>query len=106
MENTEAYQQILDWATRAHLKNALPVDGANERAYQLASFIAEVRLKNRPLPLEPNSAAVEILVKDIEAAKFEAMIMQAMQFQIAAAENQPYFGCHRTADTKPPHKTS
>ena len=117
MNSDKAYESIQRWAAKLnrHLKNA---DSPKERVYEIAEVVADIRLSKLSCPLEPSRLALRVLVLDYLRAHpdkdpgnseefrigsaFEALILAVAQKKIEASEQQPYFGCHRTPDTKPP----
>ena len=112
MESAVAYEEIQKWAATLKLSLKNTPDPA-ARVAELAQAIAAVRLSPYPNPPEPRPEAVQALMRDYLGEKtadlerigtvLETLVQTDSQKKVAALENQPYFGCHRTADTKPPH---
>ncbi|MBI3252610.1 MAG: hypothetical protein HYZ52_04780 [Candidatus Omnitrophica bacterium] len=98
MEKVSAYGAIKHWAARLKITLKDTTDPL-ERIDQLAEAVAVLRLKPMDLPEEPDREAVRNLLLEY----LEARVQRAAAEKIVSLENQPYFGCHRTADTKPPH---
>ena len=117
MNSDQAYKSIQSWAIKLNrrLKDA---ESPSERAYALAEIIADIRLSNLSDPEEPSRGAVQILVLDYLHAHpeknsngseehrigsaLESLILEIAKRKIESSENQPYFGCHRTTNTRPP----
>ena len=89
------------------------------RVMELAHAVASLRLSKLDTPSEPDYEAVRALILDYFAfdksqdpggedetrrigTALEFLITAAAQKKISAVENQPYFGCHRTPDSRPP----
>ena len=98
MQNSSAYDAIKIWASKLKIDLKDTSDPA-ERLTQLAHAVAALRLKQMDSPPEPDSKAVQELLWSF----FESRVQEAAATQVAARENQPYFGCHRTPDSRPPH---
>lgn len=90
------------------------------RVMELADVIARLRLSKIDAPSEPDPEAIRILFLDYFASNqgqdsgkgdekerigsvLESLVNEAARKRVLASENQPYFGCHRTSDSKPPH---
>ncbi|MBI3315821.1 MAG: hypothetical protein HYZ87_02465 [Candidatus Omnitrophica bacterium] len=119
MESKVAYEEIRRWAAKLKLPLKETTDPAS-RVQELAGAIAALRLSSYPDPPEPCPQAVEALLRDYFVEKgegsgggkgatlehmgkaLENFVCAAAEKKVAALENQPYFGCHRTADSKPP----
>ena len=117
MNSSRAYESIQQWAEK--LKRRLKdTDSPTERAYEIARAVADIRLSNLSYPPEPSRRALRILMldylqshpdedpggsEDIRiGSTLESLILAVAQEKIEASEHEPYFGCHRTKDTRPP----
>ena len=118
MNSAAAYSQIKKWAAGFKLTINDAEDPAT-RVMELANAVAHLRLSKWDMPSEPDYGAVRTLMLDYfvfdksqdpggedEAKRIgtalESLITAAAQKKVLASENQPYFGCHRTADSRPP----
>ena len=97
MESTAAYDAIKKWAASLRLNVKDAADPAS-RVRELSEAIATLRLSQLPAPPDPDFEAVRVLMLDY----LESLVQSGMEKKLTALENQPYFGCHRTADSKPP----
>ncbi len=118
MNSMVAYAQIKKWAAGFKL-TINDVEDPVSRVMELANAVAYLRLSKLDTPPEPDYEAVRALMLDYFAfdkshdpgggdevrriaAALEFLITTAAQKKISAVENQPYFGCHRTSDSRPP----
>lgn len=119
MESDAAYEAIKQWARGFRLVVQDTADPIG-RVQELALAAAALRLS--PIfsdPQGPDFEAVRALMRDYFAANksndpggsdererigtaLETLVQAAVQQKVAALENRPYFGCHRTADSRPP----
>lgn len=118
MDKKTAYSVIQQWA-KQHEMTLLDDSDAIGRATELARAIAHLRLSKIDSPAEPDYEAVRTLVLDYLASDksqdpggadekmrvgmaLETLIQAQARKKISSAENQLYFGCHRTTDSRPP----